>query len=71
MDCLGVEQWHESKRKMRPRGIAVRFTDGEDRLEYLTANDWVLIVDRAKRTVFKKDDILIQAGKQNKTVYLP
>lgn len=42
----------------------------KNRLEYLTANDWVLIVDRAKRSVFKKDDILIQAGKQNKTVYL-
>ena len=39
-------------------------------LEYLTPNDWILIVDRAKRTTFKKDDVLIHAGKQNKTVYL-
>jgi CRP-like cAMP-binding protein len=42
----------------------------KNRLEYLTQNDWVLIVDRAKRTTFKKGDVLIQAGKQNKTVYL-
>ena len=42
----------------------------KNRLEYLTPNDWVLIVDRAKRTTFKKEDVLIQAGKQNKTVYL-
>ena len=42
----------------------------KNRLEYVTQNDWMLIVDRAKRTAFKKDEILIQAGKQNKTVYL-
>jgi len=40
------------------------------RLEYLTPNDWVLIVDRAKRTAFKRGETLIHAGKQNKTVYL-
>jgi CRP-like cAMP-binding protein len=42
----------------------------KNRLEYVTQNDWMLIVDRAKRTVFKKDDVLIRAGKQHKTVYL-
>jgi extracellular factor (EF) 3-hydroxypalmitic acid methyl ester biosynthesis protein len=42
----------------------------KNRLEYLTPNDWLLIVDRSKRTSFKKDEILIHAGKQNKTVYL-
>ena len=42
----------------------------KNRLEYVTQNDWMLIVDRAKRTKFKKDDVLVQAGKQNKTVYL-
>jgi CRP-like cAMP-binding protein len=43
---------------------------GKNRLEYLTPNDWQLIVDRAKRAAFNKGDVLIQAGKQNKTVYL-
>jgi CRP/FNR family cyclic AMP-dependent transcriptional regulator len=42
----------------------------KNRLEYLTQNDWVLIVDRAKRTTFNKGDVLIHAGKQNKAVYL-
>jgi CRP-like cAMP-binding protein len=42
----------------------------KNRLEYLTQNDWMLIVDRAKRTAFNKDDVLIHAGKQHKTVYL-
>jgi len=42
----------------------------KNRLEYLTQNDWQLIVDRAERTLFKKGDVLLQAGKQNKTVYL-
>jgi extracellular factor (EF) 3-hydroxypalmitic acid methyl ester biosynthesis protein len=41
----------------------------KNRLEYLTQNDWVLIVDRAQRTTFKKGDVLIHAGKQNKMVY--
>ena len=41
-----------------------------NRLEYLTPNDWALIVDRAKRTPFRKGDVLIQQGKQTKTVYV-
>jgi CRP-like cAMP-binding protein len=40
------------------------------RLEFLTPNDWLLVVGRAKRVAFKKDDVLLQAGKQHKTVYL-
>jgi extracellular factor (EF) 3-hydroxypalmitic acid methyl ester biosynthesis protein len=42
----------------------------KNRLEYVTQNDWTLIVDKAKRTTFKKDDVLIHAGKQHKTVYV-
>ena len=41
-----------------------------NRLEYLTPNDWTLIVDRAKRTPFGRGDVLIQQGKQSKTVYI-
>ena len=41
-----------------------------NRLEYLTPNDWTLIVDRAKRTPFRRGDVLLQQGKQVKTVYL-
>jgi hypothetical protein len=42
----------------------------KNRLEYITPNDWILIVDHAKRVAFKKDDALILSGKQQKTVYL-
>jgi CRP-like cAMP-binding protein len=42
----------------------------KNRLEHVTQNDWMLIVDKAKRTTFKKDDVLIHAGQQHKTVYL-
>ena len=41
-----------------------------NRLEYVTQNDWTLIIDKAKRLTFKKDDVLIHAGKQHKTVYV-
>jgi extracellular factor (EF) 3-hydroxypalmitic acid methyl ester biosynthesis protein len=42
----------------------------KNRLEYVTPNDWILIVDRARRVIFKKGDVLIQSGKLQKTVYL-
>jgi CRP/FNR family cyclic AMP-dependent transcriptional regulator len=41
-----------------------------NRLEYLTPNDWTLIVDRARRTPFRKGDVLLQHGKQARTVYV-
>ncbi len=42
----------------------------EDRLEYLTPNDWALIVDRSQQVSFKKHDFLIQKGKQARMLYL-
>src|SRR6266481_6234383 len=39
-----------------------------NRLEYLTPNDWALLIDRAKEVTFQKDEIL--KGKQTKMVYL-
>lgn len=69
---LGVEQVFMTAQKKDPAHeelLAVLQT-AKNRLEYLTQNDWMLIVDRAKRVPFKKDDVLIQAGKQHKTVYI-
>jgi CRP/FNR family cyclic AMP-dependent transcriptional regulator len=43
---------------------------GKNGLQYLTQNDWALLVDRAKRIVFKKGNTLIQQGKQSGMVYL-
>jgi len=41
-----------------------------NRLEYLTPNDWALIVDRSTLVSFKKQDALIQKGKQSRMLYL-
>jgi CRP/FNR family cyclic AMP-dependent transcriptional regulator len=42
----------------------------EHRLEYLTPNDWALLIDRAKKVIFKKGETLIKKGRQTKVVYL-
>jgi CRP-like cAMP-binding protein len=42
----------------------------KNRLEYLTQNDWALIIDRSKRCTFKKGETLIQQGKQTRFLYL-
>jgi CRP-like cAMP-binding protein len=42
----------------------------KNRLEFLTQNDWMLIVDRAKKFYFKKDDVLIHQSRSNKVLYL-
>jgi len=41
-----------------------------DRLEFLTANDWILIIDKCRRVTLKKDDVLIRQGKREQTVYV-
>jgi CRP-like cAMP-binding protein len=41
-----------------------------NRLEYLTPNDWALIIDRAKRLTFKKNETLVRHGMQSKIVYV-
>jgi CRP/FNR family transcriptional regulator, cyclic AMP receptor protein len=43
---------------------------GKNGLQYLTQNDWALLVDRAKRVAFKKGNTLIQQGKQSGMLYL-
>src|SRR5947207_4453599 len=39
-------------------------------LRYLTPNDWALIIDKAKRLSFKKDEKLVSYGKQSRTLYV-
>jgi CRP-like cAMP-binding protein len=41
----------------------------QNRLEYLTANDWALIMDKAARQSFAKGDELFQFGKQNPNIF--
>lgn len=43
---------------------------GKNRLHYLTANDWSLVVDRAKQVSFKKNDVIIQQNKPSQVLYL-
>jgi CRP-like cAMP-binding protein len=40
----------------------------QNRLEYLTSNDWALIMDKAARQSFAKGDELLQFGKQNPNI---
>lgn len=44
--------------------------DAKNRLQYLTHNDWMLLVDRAKQVTFKKGDVLIQQGSESNTLYV-
>lgn len=44
--------------------------DANHRLQYLTQNDWTLLVDRAKQVTFKKGDVLIQQASESKILYL-
>jgi len=46
------------------------FQKANNSLEYLTANDWMLIVDRAKQVHFKKNEYLIRQGTSANLVYL-
>jgi len=39
-------------------------------LVYLTANDWMLIADKAVRMTFKPGDTIVQKGKRTNGVYL-
>ena len=41
-----------------------------NRLEYLTPNDWSLILDKSKKVTFKRGDSLVQQASQVKAVYL-
>ncbi len=42
----------------------------KNRMEYLTDNDWSLIIDRSKQMTFPKGEKLLHRGRQTKFVYL-
>jgi CRP-like cAMP-binding protein len=42
----------------------------KNRLQYLSHNDWMLLVDHAKQVTFKKGDVFIQQGSESKTLYV-
>jgi len=42
----------------------------KSQLQYVSRNDWVLILDKAKALNFKKDEFLIQLGKKPASLYV-
>jgi CRP/FNR family cyclic AMP-dependent transcriptional regulator len=44
--------------------------EGKTRLQYLSHNDWMLLLDRAKPVSFKKGDVLVQQSSQSKALYI-
>jgi CRP-like cAMP-binding protein len=42
----------------------------KNRLQYLSHNDWMLLLDRAKPVTFNKGDVLVQQASQSKMLYL-
>ena len=41
-----------------------------DRLELLTSNDWVLVIDKCRRVNLEKGEVLIEQGKREQTIYV-
>jgi CRP-like cAMP-binding protein len=50
--------------------LEVDLVVAKSQLPYVNRNDWVLILDKAKHLNFKKDETLIQQGKQPATVFV-
>jgi len=50
--------------------LEVDLVVAKSQLQYVNRNDWVLILDKAKSLNFKKDEILIQLGKQPAMVFV-
>lgn len=44
--------------------------DEKNRLQYLSHNDWMLLLDRAKPVIFKKGEVLVQQASQSNTLYV-
>ena len=47
-----------------------RLHEYKNRLAYLTANDWALLIDRSSALSFKKNDYLVHQGKPSDVLYL-
>jgi cyclic nucleotide-binding protein len=65
-----LERARMQKKDPASEAVLLVLQTAKNRLEYVTQNDWMLIVDRAKKAVFKKDDLLIHQNRSAKMVYL-
>src|SRR5205807_9929010 len=72
--CYPVFSCVETRTMHNPTGSAQQvlplLQSAKNPLRYLTPNDWALIIDRAKRLSFKKDEKLVSQGKQARTLYV-
>ena len=50
--------------------LIVSLQTAKNRLQYLSHNDWILLVDHAKQVTFNKGDVFIQQGSQSKMLYV-
>lgn len=50
--------------------LEVDLVVAKSQLQYVNRNDWVLILDKAKSLNFKKDETLLQMGKQPAMVFV-
>ena len=44
--------------------------DEKNRLQYLSHNDWMLLLDRAQPVNFRKGDVLVQQASESKTLFI-
>jgi Cyclic nucleotide-binding domain len=66
-----VRLWKMSTQPGQSKELVVStLCTAQNRLEYLTLNDWTLIIDRAEKLTFKKHQVLIEQGKQLDVVYI-
>jgi CRP-like cAMP-binding protein len=52
-----------------PEQLLSALQTAKNRLQYLTRNDWALIIDRTQRLTFKKNEKLVEQGKHTKMLY--
>lgn len=72
--CYAVASSSDEEESMGTRPgqqlLLASVQNAKNRLQYLSHNDWMLLVDRAKQVTFKKGDVLIQQGSQAKMLYV-
>jgi CRP-like cAMP-binding protein len=57
-------------RTRRGQELLASLQEGKTRLQYLSQNDWMLLLDRAKPVTFKKGEVLVQQASESNTVYI-
>lgn len=60
----------ETKTELPREHLMTALRTAPDRLEFLTPNDWVLIIDKCNRVGFKKGDVLIRQGTRAQSIYV-